>query len=42
MPPAGEACGHVDGSEHTVTAKDVLESLELLPGFSVKVGDLFE
>jgi Uma2 family endonuclease len=31
-----------DGSEHTLTAKDVLTIPDLLPGFSVKVGDLFD
>jgi Uma2 family endonuclease len=30
-----------DGSERTLTAKDILKIPELLPGFSVKVGDLF-
>jgi Uma2 family endonuclease len=31
-----------DGSEHTLTAEDLLEIPELLPGFSVKVADLFD
>jgi Uma2 family endonuclease len=31
-----------DGSEYTLQAGDTLEVAELLPGFSVKVGELFQ
>jgi Uma2 family endonuclease len=31
-----------DGSEHTLRARDVLKIPEILPGFSVKVADLFK
>jgi Uma2 family endonuclease len=33
---------NADGSEHTLKGNDILEIPELLPGFSIGVGDLFE